>query len=227
MTPFADRYMKEAILTVLARSSSHIHKTNLIGREFQRGDLERHLDVTFVPEQRAQAARNFDELIRDGYVQPTWKDLIEPENWVAITSAGKDLLNRHLKDAVDLALEGLSPHLPELRRGMWDAVERSSPDAARQAAHSARELLDQLLKTGAPQQCTTRKERFKFLMKKYRMTDNVSDIDLRILDASWKLVEAEHDRLIKAAHARQAPDKNDVRASVEAAERALRLLFEK
>jgi hypothetical protein len=106
-------------------------------------------------------------------------------------------------------------------------VERSSPDAARHAAHSARELLDQLLKIGAPPECGTRKERFSFLMKKYRMTDNVSEGDLRVLDASWKLVEAEHDRLIKAAHSRQVPDKRDVRASVEAAERALRLLFEK
>lgn len=144
-----------------------------------------------------------------------------------ITSSGKDLLNRGLKDAVDLALESLGAHLPELRRGMWDAAERSSPDASRQAAHSARELLDQVLKTGAPPECSTRKERFIFLMRKYRMTDHASDIDLRILDASWKLVEAEHDRLNKAAHARQIPDKRDVRASVEAAERALRLLFEK
>ena len=140
-----------------------------------------------------------DELIRDGYVQPTWNDLIEPENWVIITSSGKDLLNRGLKDAVDLALESLGAHLPELRRGMWDAAERSSPDASRQAAHSARELLDQVLKTGAPPECSTRKERFIFLMRKYRMTDHASDIDLRILDASWKLVEAEHDRLNKAA----------------------------
>jgi hypothetical protein len=219
--------MKEAILTVLASTSISIHKINLIGREFQRGELERHLDITFVPEQRAQAARNFDELIREGYVEPTWNDLTEPENWVIITSSGKDLLNRCVKDAVDLALESLGPHLPELRRGMWDAVERSSADATRQAAHSARELLDQVLKTGAPPECSTRKERFVFLMKKYRTTDNPSDIDLRILDATWKLVEAEHDRLIKATHARQVPDRKDVRASLEAAERALRLLFER
>jgi hypothetical protein len=96
--------MKEAILTLLARSSSKVHKINLIGREFQRGNLERHLDVTFAPEQRAQAARSFDELVRDGYVQPTWNDLIEPENWVTVTESGKELLKRRLKDAVDLGL---------------------------------------------------------------------------------------------------------------------------
>jgi hypothetical protein len=49
MTPFTSRRMKEAILTVLARISTKVHKINLIGCEFQRGDLERHLDVTFVP----------------------------------------------------------------------------------------------------------------------------------------------------------------------------------
>ena len=39
---------------------------------------------------------------------------------------------------------------------MRDALQRSSPDAARQAAHSARELFDQLLKIGAPPECTIR-----------------------------------------------------------------------
>ena len=40
MTPFTSRRMKEAILTVLARISTKVHKINLIGCEFQLGPLE-------------------------------------------------------------------------------------------------------------------------------------------------------------------------------------------
>ena len=125
-------------------------------------------------------------------------------------------------DDIDLGLEAISPHLVELRQGMWDVIGRTSPDAPRQAAHSARELIDQVLKS-APQEHQTRKERFRHLMR--RSLGPVSSTDLEVLQASAALVEAEHNAMVKSAHLRGTPEQGDVLASVHAAERILSILF--
>lgn len=223
------RELKEAILRTLAPASRTVkpkaHKMNLIGREFQRGELEVILHITFSPEDRTLAAKAFDELKRDGYIQPTYDDLVDPENWVVITDSGLEFLRRELKDNINLELEKIGLHLVDLRRGMWDAIARTSPDAPRQAAHSARELIDQVLKEGVSIPGATRKERFLHLMNAGDRIKNTSKSDLRILEASWKLIEAEHDALLKNSHFRGYPDIRAVRSSVEAAERILCIIF--
>jgi Predicted pPIWI-associating nuclease len=174
------RELKKAILEVL-NAQAQANKFNLIGRgAFQKGALEDHLKRELDADERARAAQAFEELRRDGYLQATYQDLADPENWVTITSSGKEFLSRDLKDNIDLALERISPHLVELRQGMWDAIDRTSPDAPRQAAHSARELLDQLLKEGTPAECKTRKERLGFLMQKNRGDQAISKTDQKI-----------------------------------------------
>ena len=109
MTQIDSRKLKEIILKSLAFGGisqagipgpRQAHKINLIGRPYQRGDLESSLDVSFTPETRVRAAQAFDELKRDGFIVPTYADLVDPENWVEITEAGIDYLNRGLPEKV-------------------------------------------------------------------------------------------------------------------------------
>jgi hypothetical protein len=221
--------LKRAILTSLAArgvtTRPHAHKFNIIGREYQPGALEHALNVTFSSDDRALANTAFEELRRDGYIRSMLRDLSDPENWVEITSQGEEYLQGDLKDEIDERLEAIAPHLVELRRGMWDALPRTSPDAPRQAANSARELIGQLLSEGAPVELTTRKQRFRHLMQARTNGPTASDSDLDILEANAEVVEAEHRALLKSVHLRGSPTHKDVRASVEATERILHLLF--
>jgi Predicted pPIWI-associating nuclease len=118
----------------------------------------------------------------DGYIQSTFDDLVDPENWVAITESGRQFLKAGLRDAIDLRLAEIREHLIELRAGMWDAAGRKSPDAPRQAASSARELVDQLLKEGAPVECETRKQRISHLLKKHSTSGGASKSDIEIIE---------------------------------------------
>jgi len=83
--------LKTAILAELAQASPNArNKFNLIGRAgLQRGPLEHRLEVTFSADQRALAARAFDEMKTQDLIRPTYEDLADPENWVTITDAGK------------------------------------------------------------------------------------------------------------------------------------------
>src|SRR3989344_6825525 len=94
---------------------------------------------------------------------------------------------------IDTALQKIGPQLLEMRKGMHAALEKDTADAGRQAAHSARELIDQVLKEGAPKDLKTRRERASYLMEKYR-GGKTSESEVEIVDASWKLIDAEHSK---------------------------------
>lgn len=200
------------------------HKHNMLGGQSmsQRGDIEYHLDIIFEEQDRQLAAKAFDELRADGHIAPTYGDLTDPENWVGITDLGREWLKNSLKDHIDECLELIGKHLPESRRGMWDALKRNSPDSCRQAAHSARELLDQTLKIGAPD-LKTRKERARYIMKKFRGSASKSDVT--IIEAHFKVLVGEHDKLLKLSHARSLVSYGDTKDCIESAERILKLLF--
>lgn len=85
--------LKIGILKVLA-SVRHQHKFSLLGRGNEQGDLERQLGIRFEPAQRHMAAVAFAELEAGGFVQPTYDDLISPDQWVAITDEGRAALAR-------------------------------------------------------------------------------------------------------------------------------------
>jgi hypothetical protein len=218
--------MKEAVLSFLDQEGKG-HKWNIIGRSFQPGPLEQRLNTTFTPEDRALASAAFEQLKADGFVQPTFSDIADPENWVTITDLGKQFLKSGLRDAIDIHLAGIGEHLIELRAGMWDASSRTSPDAARQAAHSARELIDQVLKEGAPPECKTRKERIRHLIRKHSTADkSFSFSDVEVVDAIAQLVVAEQTKAMGIAHGRGSSTAKDARTIVENTERMLRLLFQ-
>jgi len=123
MAQISNRELKEATLKILAfggvgqsgsATSRRAHKINLIGRPHETGELEGALRISFTPELRADAARAFDELKQDGFIVPTYDDSTDPENWVVITEAGMDYLNRGLPDqveSIDLLGEIVGPKL--------------------------------------------------------------------------------------------------------------------
>jgi hypothetical protein len=237
MSTFTIRQLKVAILEVLATSRNG-HRYNMLGgRGDQRGDLERHLSVTFGAPDRQRADWAFGQLLNDGLISPTYADLVDPASWVEITESGRDALRRGVLDSLDEALRKISPHLVEVRDGAWAAIASSRPDAARQAAHSARELIEQTLKEGAPDDTVrsaswfrhdpssktgiTRRQRLRYLMEKH--LGEVSDTDLTESDAAAGLVFASDARLQSLSHARAAvSDLDDVRGTLHVAEAALR-----
>ena len=232
------RGMELAILRVLSKTNKE-HKINLIGRPYQRGSLELSLDTTFDADTRQLANRAFEALKEKSFIRPTYGDLISPELWVEITSSGREALDRGALDPLDSALLKISPHLVELRAGAWEAVSSGRADSLRQAAHSGRELIDQVLKEGASDEIikndpdfvadnssstgVTRKHRLKYLMKKFRGTESRSS--LRIAKEAYDLVIAVDNRLKGLSHSRDMPPKQDIIDALQTAEVALRALL--
>lgn len=231
-----------AILKALSEAGeAGLNKMNLLGRPFERGRgiLEHSLGVKFEPHERALADQAFEGLKTDGLIRPTYRDPVSPEDWVEITEAGREALSRGTLDELDRALSEISPRLTEIRAGAWAAIRSGQPDAVRQAAHSGRELIDQTLKEGAPDEEVradpsfvpdasskpgiTRRHRLRILMQKYR--GEVSDSDLAIAERAIDLMLALDDRLISAAHSRLAASRDGVRDALVGAEIALRRIL--
>lgn len=178
----------------------------------------------------------FNELEQADLIRPTYTDLVDPEAWVDITDAGRHALEQRHLDGLDAALDAVAPNLVEIRAGAWAAVVSGRPDALRQAAHSARELIDQTLKTGAPDDAitalpwyspnrtsttgVTRRHRLRYLMETRRGA--TSDAELRVAEQACKLVLETDDRLKAIAHSRDAVAVSDVRGALLAAEIDLR-----
>ncbi|MBI3053953.1 MAG: hypothetical protein HYY77_07920 [Betaproteobacteria bacterium] len=209
---------------------------NLVGRAYQPGALEHRLKCAFSPADRALAYRALETLRSDGLISPTLDDLVDPESWVQITERGRLALQRRALDALDEKLQAIDPHLVTIREGAWSAVTSSEPDALRQAAHSGRELIDQVLKQAAPDQRVkqqswyspdsssksgvTRKQRLRYIMQTYR-TDE-SESNLRVAEKACEFVLAIDQKLQGLAHGRAPPLQSDVQDAMAGAEIALR-----
>ena len=225
---------------VAAAASRPVHKFNLIGRAATGGPLDWHFGRTIEPEERALAVRAFEELRAADLIRPTYTYLADPENWVIITEEGNRALEGGGLDDLDEALISISAYLVEVRRGAWTALGSPQPDSFRQAAHSARELIDQVLKEGAPDGTVladadfnrhasgpevTRRDRLKFLMRKFQ--GEVSDSDVGIADRTIDLLLEINNKLAALAHARSSPKRGDVEGCVRLAESALRRILTK
>jgi DNA-binding PadR family transcriptional regulator len=106
--------------------------------------------VTLTNEERGAAYRALRELEDAGLVAPTVADLVSPFDWLELTDAGRRAVERHALDELDRWLQDVYPPLVDIRDGAWSAVYSSQPDALRQAAHSGRELIRQVLDRLAP-----------------------------------------------------------------------------
>ncbi len=229
------RSIKFSILEALS-AVRHEHKFNLIGKGYHPGRLESLLNARFDPQQRHMAVVAFDELRAAGFIRPTYSDLVDPEAWVEITDSGRRALERRALDSLDIALARIASNLVELRERAWAAAATPRPDSLRQAAHSARELVDQALKSGAPDDAVrgmsgftpdgssrsgiTRRHRLRYLMISNR--GGASDSDLKIAEQACDLALATDEKLKALAHSRELIVVDDVRDALVAAEMALR-----
>jgi hypothetical protein len=118
------------------------------------------MGATFSPEERAAAHRALGELEDAELVAATHADLVAPFDWLEITEAGRRALERGTLDELDEWLHEIDPHLINIRQGAWAAVYSSQPDTIRQAAHSGRELIRQVLERLGPDEEVRRAEWF-------------------------------------------------------------------
>lgn len=208
---FTDHDIKLAILELFARTN-RAHRYNVLGRPYQAGQLEAQLGFQFTDMERAEAARALDQLTADNLVRPTYSDLTDPENWLAITEPGRTSLASGATDELEAALSPLGQHLVDMRNGARAAFLSSRPDNQRQAAFSTRELLVQVLHFLASDaavrsqpnfgdQKITRKARVRYALK--NKLDGYSDSTAEMVESLASFVDALHDRLSAEAHGRE------------------------
>jgi hypothetical protein len=228
--------LKLLILKIFAKSSQSKAKYDVLGKPYTPGALEQELKITFSSDERNRARLALEEMVKGDFIRPTMSDLMIPDDWLVITTKGLSALERNALDELDEALIKIDVHLVEIRRGAWSALASNHPDSLRQAAHSGRELIDQTLKTGAPnseiiaepgyvadkssKDGVTRKMRIRHLMLKYK--GNVSESDVAVAEKAGDLVGAIDNKLMAASHGRSAPLEQQVQDALIAAEIALR-----
>jgi hypothetical protein len=240
MANFTTRQLKFAILKAFT-SSPRGHRFNMLGgRGGSRGGIEYQLNADFEPVDRQQADFAFGDLVRAGMIRCTFSDMAATGDWFEITDSGRAALRRQTLDDLDEALLKIGPQLVELREGAWSALASGQPDAARQAAHSARELIDQVLKEGAADDAVktatwfkpdsssktgvTRRHRLRYVME--MNIGQISDTDLTEAEAACDLVHASATRLMALSHSRAiVSDLDDVRGTIQVAETALRRIL--
>jgi Predicted pPIWI-associating nuclease len=229
----------EILRIVAQRSPQAVERSNLLGNATRLGEIELARGTSFTESDRERAYRAFDRMRDAGWLRPTRTDPTVPDNWVVITDAGRNALKHGTLDDLDVELEKLDAHLIEVRRGIWSALDSCQPHALAQAAHSARELVDQVLKAGAPDDRVkaapdfqpdvssssgiTRRMRLKFLMRESK--GEMSERDLVIAEKAADLVLAVDKKLMGEAHSRTENEYEQVKAAIVAAETALRAVL--
>ena len=237
---FTDYDIMLAFLGIYAAATRSLHIGNVLGAEHRSSELERALGGgTFSLEERAQAMRCARELQDMGLIVPTYSDLASPEEWRVITEAGRKALDQGALDGLDRELADLSPEFIEMRRGAWRAAQSLAPDTLRQAAHSGRELVSQVLRRvspdedvraqswftpnpGKPQE-VPRKARYKHAMLKRGRGWSESDLDVAL--KAGDLLEAQHRKLSANAHAHGPVDRQAVHDALSTMDMVLRILL--
>jgi DNA-binding PadR family transcriptional regulator len=175
---------------------------SILGRPaMERGGMETELGVELTPAERALAGEALRDLEKSGLVRPTYRDLIEPLNWLELTQAGAEALRRDALDELDEALSGIGPHFVEMRHGAWAAVYSSEADSIRQAAHSAREMFTQILDKEAPG-VTGRRNQIKNIIQTHY--GRASETTMNVVESQCEAVEALYKSLHAVAHSQES-----------------------
>lgn len=239
-TRFTDYDMMMALLGIYSRASRSSHIGNVIGAGHSVSELERALgNVEFSIEERAQAWQAAVELLELGMVIPTYTDLSNPAEWRVVTDAGRDALSRGALDDLDRALFDLSPEFVVMRRGAWRAATSMAADTLRQAAHSGRELVSQVLHAVSPEDEVrgrswfnpnpkkpheiTRKNGYKNAIEK--RSRGWSESDLTVAEKMGDVLEAQHVKLSANAHLHGPVDRQTVVDALTTVDMVLRILL--
>lgn len=126
-----------------------------------------------------------------------------------------------------------------MRRGAWRASYSQAPDTVRQAAHSGRELVSQVLQRvssddetraqswftpnpNKPQE-VSRKARYKHAILKRGRAWSETDLDVAL--KAGDLLEAQHKKLSANAHAQGPVDRQAVHDALSTMDMVLRVLL--
>lgn len=231
--------MELAILErVSASRNQRDAKSNLVGRSTtDRGTLERALDLTFTEEHRGAVYRLVQDLCSAGFFQPSFGQLGGGEDWVVLTESGRRAIERHALDELDEALVGIREELVEVREGMWGAYHSGRADSLRQAAHSARELMRQVIDALAPldrvrqaswfqrhegsSSGVTRRQRVRLILQNRGRGRG----DEELVEGLCDQVDTNYGRLSGQAHADSQPAAAEVKDLLDLAEIALKRLL--
>ncbi|MGO7367643.1 hypothetical protein ACCT04_02245 [Rhizobium ruizarguesonis] len=237
---FTDYEIMIAFLAIYARADRALHVQNVLGAQYRSAELEKELGgIQFTLEERAQGMRCARELQELGLIVPTYSDLTNPEEWRVITEAGRHALNRGTLDDLDRALWELSADFVDMRRGAWRAANSSAPDTLRQAAHSGRELVTQVLHAVSPDEevrgrswfhldpskpnVVTRKNRYRNAIETRGRGWSESDLAIALKGAD--LLEAQYAKLSSEAHSRSPVDRQAVLDALTTVDMVLRILL--
>lgn len=150
----------------------------------------------------------------------------------------REVLKRGTIDELDAALWKLSPSFVDMRRGAWRAANATLADTQRQAAHSGRELVNQVLHAVAPDaeviaqvgyqprkdgKGPTRRDRYKLAVKKRGRGS--SETDVEVIERAIDLMEAQRTKLDGTAHSRRPIDPHTVTDALQTIDMVLRLLL--
>lgn len=236
--PISDR---EAKLMVLRAYSgvARDHIQNMIGRSFQRGNIESAFGRAFTSEERSRFGRVTRDLVRQGLLTPTYDQVTDAEDWLAITNTGRLAAERADLDELDSALHDISVNLRDMRSGAQEALHSGGSDALRQAAHSGRELISQILRTLSPDEeikCqpwfapvassnsgVTRRHRIKYALQQRK--DRFSESEMQVAEKQAELVDVLYSRLSSAAHSAEPPHQRDVGDMLQVVDMFLRKLL--
>jgi len=215
------------ILEIATTYPNRFNKFNTLGKPYSPGDIERRIDRELTVSERNLAARAFDNLVARELLQSDYADMVNPENWVTLTDLGRRVLERQALDPLDEALQALSPKLIELRDGMWEGLASKRTNSLQQAANSARELITQTLKIGAPNISedaeNQRRERARYIFKQKATTFSKSDFEA--VDAGIQYLLKRDDQLNAAVHARGELDADKVGSMIAQTELLLKDLL--
>ena len=231
--------IKMAILELLVRGRP-LNKFNMIGHFPLEGDLGRKLKRRFDDEERVLVGESIEQLRHAGLIRPTYKDFFNPEDCFEITDSGRHALEVCALDDLDAALRTVHAGLCELRHGASSALVAEQPDSLRQAAHSTRELIRQVLDLLAPDDeiraqpnfqpsshskgGITRKMRIRHILRKRPSGLSANDAD--IVETLCELVDQLYNELSSEAHRDIRHKKDDVQDLIQMTDTALpRLLL--
>ena len=236
MEALTKRNLQFAILQIATTyPNGKIGEFNLLGNDHQPGNLESSLGIKFSPEDRMLAHHAFQTLLDSDFLRLEWHTVSSSTRWGVITTAGKEALARKALDDLDSALIKIDSQLLSLRDGAHEAITSKRQDSVRQAAHSMRELLRQVLDKLAsedeiknqsgfnPNDKITRKMRVRFSYKKIHGSASYTQIDL--IESQCVMIDNLYGSLSDEAHRDVALQHRDVQELIGISEICLRRLI--
>ncbi len=233
------REMKLTILRIVATyQGKSVNKYNFLGRTTFEGDLCREFKRAPTKLEKQFAGRAWDELVASAHMEIDYEQLVREGANCFLTDKGRYALASGVLDELDSALNGLNPHLVQLRDGFHEALLSHSANSVQQAANSGREFINQTLRYLSPEDEVVKRDWFKpdansrnhlkvnlahkisFALERCGIVD---EDDREFCQAALKHANK---ALQGGAHALTEPQRRKIREALEKVEMAFRLILQ-